>query len=158
MTTQLQRQPKQIECLLCKAEDSDLLSVDLYEASWTDLFQKTEAENIYTWMEITDDAASTISWLCSIWFWKLFWRRTAVYEQFSSNLTKYWLTRLKTLTPTSPHGWGCHPPDQAAHGPIQLGLERPQEWGIHSFSGQPMPVPHCPSSEKCLPFIQNLGK
>lgn len=48
MTTQLQRQPKQIECLLCKAEDSNLLFVDLYEASWTDLFQKTDAENIYT--------------------------------------------------------------------------------------------------------------
>jgi len=29
-----------------------------------------------------------------------------------------------------------------AQGPIQSGLEHLQGWDIHSFSGQPVPVPH----------------
>jgi len=37
--------------------------------------------------------------------------------------------------------------DQAAHGPIQPGFECFQGWGIHSFSGQPIPPP---SLGKCL--------
>ena len=35
---------------------------------------------------------------------------------------------------------GCHPPEQAAQGPIQPGFEHLYGWGIHSFSGQPVPV------------------
>ena len=35
---------------------------------------------------------------------------------------------------------GCHPPAQAAQGPIQPGLEHPQGWGTHSFSEQ---LCHC---------------
>jgi len=39
--------------------------------------------------------------------------------------------------------WAGTPPlDQAAESPIHPGLEHLQGWGIHSFSGQPMPVPH----------------
>ena len=33
-------------------------------------------------------------------------------------------------------GQGCYPPDQAAQGPIQPGLEHLQEQGIHNYSGQ----------------------
>ena len=34
--------------------------------------------------------------------------------------------------------------DQVAHSSIQPGLECFQGWGIHSFSGQPVPVSHHP--------------
>ena len=37
---------------------------------------------------------------------------------------------------------GCQPPDQAAQGPIQHGLEHLQGWSIHSLSEQPVPAPH----------------
>jgi len=50
-------------------------------------------------------------------------------------------------------GQGYCPPAQAAQGPIQPGLEHLQGWGVHSFSEQPIPVPHHPLSEKCLPKI-----
>ena len=36
--------------------------------------------------------------------------------------------------------------DQDAQGPIQPSLEHLQGWGIHSFSGQIVPVPHHPLS------------
>ncbi|KAK4818440.1 hypothetical protein QYF61_013127 [Mycteria americana] len=39
---------------------------------------------------------------------------------------------------------GHLPLDQVAQSPIQPGLEHFQGWGIHSFSGQPVPVPHHP--------------
>jgi len=42
------------------------------------------------------------------------------------------------------------PPDPAAQGPIQPGLECLQRWDIHNFTGQPVPVPHCPLSKKYL--------
>jgi len=42
------------------------------------------------------------------------------------------------------HRQGCQPPyltlDQAVQDPIQPGLEHLQGWGIHSHSGQPVPV------------------
>jgi len=38
--------------------------------------------------------------------------------------------------PTLCHRQDCHPPAQAAQGPIQLVLEHLQGWGIPSFSGQ----------------------
>jgi len=46
------------------------------------------------------------------------------------------------------HGQGHLPPDQVAQSPIQPGLEHFQGGGIHSFSGQPVPVPHHPHSEE----------
>ena len=50
--------------------------------------------------------------------------------------------------PTPCHGQCCHPPAQAARGPIQPSLKHLQGWGIHSYSGQPVPAPHCPHSEE----------
>jgi len=35
--------------------------------------------------------------------------------------------------------------DQAAQGSIQPGLEHLQRWGIHSFSGKPVPASHHPN-------------
>ena len=46
------------------------------------------------------------------------------------------------LVPTLCCGQSCQPFDQAAQGPIQTGLECLQRWVIHSFSGQPVSVPH----------------
>jgi len=37
-----------------------------------------------------------------------------------------------------------YPPDQAAQDPIQPVHEHLQGWGIHSFSGEPVPVLHHP--------------
>ena len=55
--------------------------------------------------------------------------------------------RLKAHSVPAPcHGHGCHTLDQAAQGPIQPSLEHLQGWGIHSFSGQIVPVPHHPLS------------
>ncbi|EOB08416.1 hypothetical protein Anapl_06434, partial [Anas platyrhynchos] len=42
------------------------------------------------------------------------------------------------------HGQEHLPPDQVAQSPIQPGLEHLQGWGIHNFSGQPVPGPHHP--------------
>jgi len=46
--------------------------------------------------------------------------------------------------------------NQAAQGPIQPGLENFQGWGIHSLSGQPVPVPHH-LSVKNFPLKSNLN-
>jgi len=46
------------------------------------------------------------------------------------------------------HGQGHLPPHHVAQSPIQPGLEHLQGWGIHSFSGQPGPGPHCRSEVK----------
>jgi len=48
---------------------------------------------------------------------------------------------------------GCLPLDQVAHGPIQPALECFQGGGIHSLTGQPVPVPHHPHSKEFLPNI-----
>jgi len=52
-------------------------------------------------------------------------------------------------------GQSCQPlnqaPAQAAQGPIQPSLKHLQGWGIHRFSGQLVPVPHCPLSAKFPP-------
>jgi len=40
--------------------------------------------------------------------------------------------------------------DQVAQNPIQPGLEHFQGGGIHSFSGQPVPVPYQPHSEESV--------
>jgi len=59
---------------------------------------------------------------------------------------------LKITSSTSSHcGQDCHPLDQAAQDPIQLGLEHLQGCGIHNFSGQHVPVPHCPLSKELPP-------
>ena len=41
--------------------------------------------------------------------------------------------------------------DQAAQGLIQPGRERFDVWVLHNFSGQPVPGPHHPLSEKFPP-------
>ena len=54
------------------------------------------------------------------------------------------------------HGQGHLPLDQVAQSPIQPGLETPpQGGGIHSFSGQPLPVPHHPYRKEFLPSVQS---
>jgi len=76
---------------------------------------------------------------------------------FSWSHRMVWVGRyLKDhLVPTpSCHGQGHLPPDQAAQSSIQPGLEHCQEGGSHSFSGQPVPVPHHHYSKKFLPSIQ----
>jgi len=52
--------------------------------------------------------------------------------------------------PAPCHEQGCHSPALAAEGSIQPGLEYFQGWGVHSFSGQPVPVPHHPVSKEFL--------
>lgn len=49
----------------------------------------------------------------------------------------------------------CHPPDQAAQGPIQSGLEHLQGWEIYSLSEQPVPEPHTPLSKKFSSDLQS---
>ena len=44
-------------------------------------------------------------------------------------------------------------PDEAAQGPIQVGLEYLQGQGIHNLSGQTVPAPHHTVSEKLPPNI-----
>ena len=51
------------------------------------------------------------------------------------------------------HEQGHLPLDQVAQSSIQPGLERCQGGGIHSFSGQPVPVFHHPHGEEFLPNI-----
>ena len=50
-----------------------------------------------------------------------------------------WLKTEETLNIIQPQhsccGQGCHPPDQAAQGPIQLGLEYLQGWGSTASLG-----------------------
>ena len=48
------------------------------------------------------------------------------------------------------HGQGHYPLDQVAQGLIQPHLRHLQGWDIHSLSGQPVPVPHCSTSEEFL--------
>ncbi|EOA97032.1 hypothetical protein Anapl_17450, partial [Anas platyrhynchos] len=57
-----------------------------------------------------------------------------------------WVGRDLKDHPVPPpcHGLGHLPLDQVAQSPIQPGLEHLQGWGTHSFSGQPVPVPHNP--------------
>ena len=43
--------------------------------------------------------------------------------------------------------------DQAAQGPVQAGLKHLQGQSIHNLSGQPVPVPHHPLSEKLPPDV-----
>jgi len=44
--------------------------------------------------------------------------------------------------------YGFPSPAQAAKGPIQSVFECLQGWGIHNFSGQPVPGPHCPLNKE----------
>ena len=48
------------------------------------------------------------------------------------------------------HGQGHLPLDQVAQSPVQPGVEHCQGGCSHSFSGQPVPVPHHPHSEDFL--------
>jgi len=58
------------------------------------------------------------------------------------------------LVPTPCHGYGCHPSDEAAQGPIQPSHEHLQARGIHSFLGQPVPEPHHPLSKEIATNIK----
>jgi len=51
------------------------------------------------------------------------------------------------------YGQRFHTINQAAQGPIQTGPEHLQGWGNHSFSGQPLPLPHHPLRKEFLPNI-----
>jgi len=63
---------------------------------------------------------------------------------------------LKIISFQSPcHGQRHLPPDQVAQSPVQPGLECFQGRGIHSSSGQPVPVPHHPYSKEFLSYIQS---
>jgi len=58
---------------------------------------------------------------------------------------------LKTIVFQTPcHGQRQLPPDQVAQSPVQPGLGHFQGGGIHSFSGQPVLVPHHPRSKELL--------
>jgi len=46
-------------------------------------------------------------------------------------------------------------PDQAAQSPVQPGLECFQGWGLHCFSGQPVPVLHHTRGKKFLAYIKS---
>jgi len=60
--------------------------------------------------------------------------------------------------PTSYCGQDCYPPAQAAQGPIPDGLEQLQGWGIHRFSGQPVPGPHVSHSTSKTLVLSQLPK
>ena len=51
------------------------------------------------------------------------------------------------------HGQGHLALDQVAQSPVQPGLEHFQGWGIHNFSGQPVPVSHRPHRTTFLPYV-----
>ena len=57
------------------------------------------------------------------------------------------------LVPTPSHRQGHLPPDQAAACTIQSDLEHCQGQGIHSFSGQPVPVSCHHQIKEFLPYI-----
>ena len=57
--------------------------------------------------------------------------------------------------PIGCHGQGHLPLDQIAQSSIQPGLRHCQGRGSHSFSGQPVPVPHHPHREEFLPYISS---
>ena len=63
----------------------------------------------------------------------------------------------EALEDVAQRGCGCSIPggvqDQVTQGPIQSDLEHLQRWGIHSFSGKPVPVPHHPLSEEFPPNL-----
>ena len=84
------------------------------------------------------EALSTASFLCHCYLFSQNHRAT---EWCGLEGT----SRIMKLQPLY-HRQGHQPPylilDQAAHGPIQLGLEHLQGWGIHRLSGQSVPAPH----------------
>jgi len=55
-----------------------------------------------------------------------------------------WLELEDHLVPSPCCEQGCNPPAKSAHGPIHPDLKHLQGWGTHSFSGQPVPLPHRP--------------
>ena len=57
------------------------------------------------------------------------------------------------ITPTPWHEQSCQKLDQAAQHTMQTGPEYLQGWGIHTFSGQPVPVPHPPLNTE---FLTNM--
>ena len=62
---------------------------------------------------------------------------------------------MKSMSPEKGKFWTFHTLDQAAQRPIQPHSECLQEWHIHSFSGQPLPVLHHPLSKSFLPGIKS---
>jgi len=57
------------------------------------------------------------------------------------------------LVPSPCHGQGHLPLAHAAQSSIQPGLEHCQGGGSHSFSRQPVPLPHHPHSEEFPSYI-----
>jgi len=66
-----------------------------------------------------------------------------------------WVGRdlIDHLVPTPLHGEGHLPLDQVAQSPVQPGLEPFQAWGIHSFSGRPVPVAHHPQCKEFFSYF-----
>lgn len=51
------------------------------------------------------------------------------------------------------HGYGHFPLDQVTQSPVQPGFAHLQEWDIHSFPEQPIPVPYHLHNKKFLPNV-----
>jgi len=80
-----------------------------------------------------------------------------VFEETKFHRIIEWFRLEGTLKNTSfqtpCHGQGHLSLDQAAQSHIQLALEHVQGVGIHSSSGQLVPVPHPCHGKKFLPYI-----
>ena len=87
-------------------------------------------------------AAMVLISLPSSWYGAVF-HIYRITEQFGYERTLK-ITEFQLPCP----GQGHLPLDQVAQSPIQPGLEHLQGWGIHNFSGQP--VPHHPLSKGLL--------
>ncbi|KAK4807117.1 hypothetical protein QYF61_018458 [Mycteria americana] len=74
---------------------------------------------------------------------------------FTVRVVRHWTLVVQTSCGCPIPGSGYLPLDQVAQSPVQPGLEHFQGGGIHSFCGQPVPVPHHPHGKKFLPNIQS---
>lgn len=64
-----------------------------------------------------------------------------------------WRDPKDDLDPTPYYGQWRVPLDQVAQISIQPGFEQFQEWGIHCFSRQPVPVLHQALSKEFIPSL-----
>jgi len=87
---------------------------------------------------------------------QLQWQGNLVSEVILGSITESFGLEgtLKIILFQAPcHGQGHLPLDQVAQSPMQPGLEHFQGGGIHSSSGQPVPVPHHPHRKEILPYV-----
>jgi len=79
------------------------------------------------------------------------YKRLSNYQTKEKNHRMAWVERDFEAHPaaTPCHGQGHPPTSSGCLGPIHPGPKCLQEWGIHGFSGQPAPGPHCPLSKEC---------